>query len=165
MASKSLIEERFRDYDRVLELFLPEMEGLARGVRLYCEALKEVVTVVGIFHGFEADLPGRCKGGGTKLPANCLGQHCPVCEEEMGVDAELLRKAQRPKLRDSEAYRATVLHCDSLPKEAATHREALLSQVGLSRISGLFPAVHPPPPPPPPIANHHPPKASTTRSP
>lgn len=63
MLSKDIIKNFFSDsYDKIINYLVKDMEVLAKGINFYCGFLQSEVTVIGIFHGFEADLPGRCKG-------------------------------------------------------------------------------------------------------
>jgi len=128
-----------------------------RGVEFYCTALQQTVTVVAAFHGFEADLPGRCKGGrpflffplffpitfskghccaaacGSKFPAKCLGQHCPVCHSDRQKIREELESEAKPELRCSEELYQRIISLMDGPE--SIYKEAVLSGSGFSRIS------------------------------
>ena len=54
----------------MMKYFTKDLEDLIEGIPFWCEALKKEVTVFGVFHGFEGDLPGKAQASGFKRPGN-----------------------------------------------------------------------------------------------
>jgi len=135
MASKQIQQKHFQgSYDTILDLFLADLEALISGVPFYCQYLQRVMTVVAVFHGFEADLPGRCKANGFKNPNHCLGQHCPCCHgarEKLEDDF----KEPGPATRTTEEINQLFDNLRTTASTESLYRTALLQQNGMSRIS------------------------------
>ena len=137
MISKKIVDEHFQgSQDKILSMFTPEMQELAKGVRFYCNHLQREVVVVALFHGLEGDMPDRCKQSGFKLPASCQGQFCPCCPEKRETIKDGIFAEQLPAVRNADEFLKKLEACQKATSE--NHRNVLLSQIGLSRISGIF---------------------------
>ena len=130
-SKKNQIEVFGGSYDRILDLFVPELEELVCGVDFWCAHLNTIVTVVALFHGEEGDLPGRYKAGGCRSPVNCSGEACPVCPETRHTLGSAIEQERQPVTRQVGFYRSLVANND--PKDLL--QMALLEQHGLSRVS------------------------------
>lgn len=119
--------------DRILELFLPELDELASGVEFWCEHLKCVTTVVAVFHGQEGDMPDRYKKGGCRCPVNCDGEACPVCPETRHSLRATIEHTRDPAVRPVGYYRQLIAKYAS----STVYDQAFRQASGLSRISAL----------------------------
>ena len=135
MASKEMQKTFFKGYDGLLAIFKADFDALSKGVRFWCEALQQTVTVFGVFHGFEGDLPARCQAGGFKKPSGNTHSDCNCCEGTKGKAKELVESGNLPPLRDPESLLPLV---ERIMASKGAVREALMYQHGITRKSALW---------------------------
>lgn len=136
MASKEIVTNFFQGYDGILNLFREEFDDLIKGQRFWCHHLQCNALVFAVFHGFEGDLPARCKAGGFKGPSGNTHSDCSCCEGTKGRMAEQIIAGKLPALRDTLMLRKKIDEMTSTTIPLL--KEAYSFQHGITRKSVLW---------------------------